>query len=122
MNMKKRSISQSLIATAAALALTLTVTPAPADPPPHAPAHGYRHQQFHGYDLVYDQGIGVYVVADLDHQYFLDGLFFKWSDGNWFVRVSPDDEWKPRPPGTIPPGLAKKYRNLQAPAKPKRRP
>ena len=27
-------------------------------PPPHAPAHGYRHKQ-HGVELVYDSGRGV---------------------------------------------------------------
>ena len=30
-------------------------------PPPHAPAHGYRHKHQHGVELEYDSGIGAYI-------------------------------------------------------------
>ncbi len=38
-------------------------------PPSHAPAHGYRNkehkQRYKGIDLVFDTGLGVYVVVDM---------------------------------------------------------
>ncbi|MEE9551944.1 MAG: hypothetical protein V3V89_02760, partial [Gammaproteobacteria bacterium] len=48
-------------------------------PPPHAPAHGYRHKH-HGHDLEFDSHLGVYVVVGLASVYFLDGLYYKVTD------------------------------------------
>ncbi len=30
-------------------------------PPPHAPAHGYRHKHQHGHDMEYNSDAGAYV-------------------------------------------------------------
>ncbi len=52
-------------------------------PPPHAPAHGYRHHQ-HGVDLVFDSGIGVYVIIGHPGIYFYNGLYLNFGPtGHW---------------------------------------
>ena len=38
-------------------------------PPAHARAHGYRRKQVHGYDLVYDSSLGLYVVVGMSDCY-----------------------------------------------------
>lgn len=62
-------------------------------PPPHAPAHGYRHRHHHsGVDLVFDSGLGVYVVAGLGH-YFHGGRFYRWHKNAWQVSVKARGPW-----------------------------
>ena len=62
-------------------------------PPPHAPAHGYRHRHRHsGVDLVFDSGLGVYVVAGLGH-YFYNDKFYRWHDGVWQISVHARGPW-----------------------------
>ncbi|MFQ5585276.1 MAG: hypothetical protein ACE5GF_00390, partial [Thermodesulfobacteriota bacterium] len=39
-------------------------------PPPHAPAHGYRHKHRHGVELMFDGGLGVYIAVGLSGIYF----------------------------------------------------
>jgi len=89
-------------------------------PPPHAPAHGYRHKH-HGRDLVFDRELGVYVVVGLRDVWFLDGSYFRVSGENWEVSVGTPDHWRvasveivparlktKRHPHGGPPGQAKK--------------
>jgi hypothetical protein len=55
-------------------------------PPPHAPAHGYRrkHKARHGHvELVYDSGLGVYVVVGWPVHYFHDGRFYRVREHRW---------------------------------------
>ena len=46
-------------------------------PPPHAPAHGYRHKHQHGVELVYSSELGVYVVVGFPNHYFSEGHYFR---------------------------------------------
>jgi hypothetical protein len=62
-------------------------------PPPHAPAHGYRHKH-RNRDLVYDANIGVYVVVGLPDVWFLDGSYFRWYGERWEMGVSVDGPWR----------------------------
>jgi hypothetical protein len=51
-------------------------------PPPHAPAHGYRHH--HGpVDLRWDAHLGVYVVIGHPHHFFHDGRYYRRSGDHW---------------------------------------
>jgi hypothetical protein len=51
-------------------------------PPPHAPAHGYRHA--HGpVDLRWDEHLGVYVVIGHPHHFFLDGRYYRRAGDAW---------------------------------------
>jgi hypothetical protein len=79
-------------------------------PPPHAPAHGYRrkhHDAHHGGDLelVFDSGLGVYVVIGFPSHYWLDGTYYRDRSGSFELAASIDGPWSAS--GTLPPGLAK---------------
>jgi len=63
-------------------------------PPPHAPAHGHRHKfERDSVDLVFDSGLGVYVVVDLVDVFFQDGRYYRCEEGNWWVSPRPRDGW-----------------------------
>lgn len=75
-------------------------------PPPHAPAHGYRHKHRNdGVELVFDSGRGVYVVINYPNHYFLDGVYFRLHDSGWFVSTSIRGEWKAAKAYQVPKGL-----------------
>jgi len=64
-------------------------------PPPHAPAHGYRHK--HAKDnvtLVYDNDIDVYVVAGYKDCYYSAGQYFRLVSGSWEWSVTIEGKWK----------------------------
>lgn len=80
-------------------------------PPPHAPAHGYRrkhHDQHHGGDveLVFDSGLGVYVVVGFPSHYWLEGTYYREQGGSFQVAASIDGPWTAS--RSLPPGLAGK--------------
>lgn len=78
-------------------------------PPPHAPAHGYRHKhKTKGVELVYDSGCGVYVVIGLPDHYYYDGHFFRIRGAQWEVSLNTADGWEPVYGESIPPGLRTK--------------
>jgi hypothetical protein len=81
-------------------------------PPPHAPAHGYRHKHHThagSVDLVFDSGLGVYVVVGWPDHYWSDDHYYRWVDGGWLRSAHLDGGWAACSSGRIPPGLAKKH-------------
>ncbi len=85
-------------------------------PPPHAPAHGYRRKQQQAYHhqggdakLAFDSDLGVYVVLDLPHHYYFDGVYLRIEDGHWYGSSHLDGGWRPRAGSSLPPGLLKKH-------------
>ena len=87
-------------------------------PPPHAPAHGYRHKHHaHGQDveLVFDSAVGLYVVVGWPEHYWHDGHYYRHVDGAWQVSVQLDDGWSSASGKRLPPGLAKKHRGRKGP-------
>jgi hypothetical protein len=85
-------------------------------PPPHAPAHGYRrkHEQaYHAHtgsvELVFDSGLGVYMVVGMSDYYYWNNTYLRISDGHWWVSTYLDGEWRPRDAGSLPNGLKAKY-------------
>lgn len=71
-------------------------------PPPHAPAHGYRHKH-QGHDLDYDVKIGVYMVVNVPDTYFYDDLYIRLSsDGRWMVSARLNHGWRPAASHEIP--------------------
>lgn len=76
--------------------------PGPADsryhkkgPPPHAPAHGYRHKHRDGNTLVYEKQIGAYVVVNIPDTYFGNDLYIRLSTtGEWMVSATLDGGWR----------------------------
>ena len=78
-------------------------------PPPHAPAHGYRHKHHqHGVDLVFDSEYGVYAVVGRTGHYFYDDHFYRLLDGGWAVSVRLDGGWVGIESGKLPKGLTKR--------------
>lgn len=74
-------------------------------PPPHAPAHGYRAKQPDGVALVFDSGLGVYVVAGREDHYFKDEKYYRYRSGAWEVSVRLEGPWMPTSEDSLPPGL-----------------
>lgn len=74
-------------------------------PPPHAPAHGYRHKHGHGTELVFDSRVGVYVVGGRSDHYYDSGSWYRHVDGAWQVSIELDGPWRfvsvHRLPGTL---------------------
>lgn len=73
-------------------------------PPPHAPAHGHRRKQVCGVELVFDAGLGLYVVVGHPDHYYCDGHFYRLTAGVWEMSLRFDGGWalttgKPLPPG-----------------------
>jgi hypothetical protein len=79
-------------------------------PPPHAPAHGYRHK-YHNHDLVYDANLGVYIVLGFTDYYFLDDIYYHHRHDGWYYSRDFDRDWRQYKDKRLPPGLAKKYRD-----------
>jgi len=80
-------------------------------PPPHAPAHGYRHK-YNDHDLVYDSHLGVYIVVGLHDHYFTDDVYYRWTDHGWYTSRYIDKDWYAyREEDKLPPGLRKKYKH-----------
>lgn len=77
-------------------------------PPPHAPAHGYRHKHKHGVELIFDAGLGVYIVVGYPNYYFYDDLYYHYHNGMWHASHILDGQWKVITNKKLPPGLQKK--------------
>lgn len=104
--MRKLRIEVLLVAVAFAAA-PLCVTVALADPPPHAPAHGWRNKQLKKHhhftsgrkhyaqgpdgarvEFVWDDDNGVYVAVTLAKTFYSDGKYFRVRSGHW--QTAPD--------------------------------
>ena len=84
-------------------------------PPPHAPAHGYRHKH-QGTTLAFDAKVGVYVVVGHADLFYSDGRFLRLDTGSWQVSASLSGPWKAYSLASVPSGLRKAH-----PLKAKRR-
>ena len=73
-------------------------------PPAHAPAHGHRRKHVAGVELVFDTGLGVYVVVGHPDHYYHEGYFYRLTGSVWEMSLKIDGGWaftsgKPLPPG-----------------------
>jgi hypothetical protein len=74
-------------------------------PPPHAPAHGYRHKHHGGEELVYRSDIGVYVVVGYPDYYFKRDRYYRLNRDSWEFSLSLEGKWKPVSRKKLPKGL-----------------
>lgn len=73
-------------------------------PPPHAPAHGYRHK--HGnVVLVYESSLELYRVDGHDGYYFHEGSYYRVHKGGWQVGAGFEGPWKACSASKLPKGL-----------------
>jgi hypothetical protein len=77
-------------------------------PPPHAPAHGYRHKHHQGVEMVFDAELGVYVVVGRKDHFFYKDCFYRLVNGSWEMSVRIDAGWAGIASDHLPRGLAKK--------------
>jgi hypothetical protein len=70
-------------------------------PPPHAPAHGYRHKH-RGVVLVYEASLDVYRVQRHSGVYFYGSYFYRSHDGGWQVSIGVEGPWRPVPDYRLP--------------------
>ena len=84
-------------------------------PPPWAPAHGYRrkHQRAYQYrqdtvDLVFDSGLGVYIVVGIPNYYYWNGVYIRLNSGQWSRAPYLDARWVPCPFDELPGNLRSK--------------
>jgi hypothetical protein len=102
--------------------VVFTKTPVPSveanrhGPPPHAPAHGYRHKHADGVVLVYESGIGVYVVEGYTDIYFYGGNYYRLYKGGCKISDHVNGPWHEVAAKKLPPGLRKK---LESPGRDK---
>jgi len=79
-------------------------------PPPHAPAHGHRARHPRdGVELVFDSGLGVYVVADWPDTYWAVDHYVRWSNGVWTTSASLKIGWAVVSSEQVPAGLVTRY-------------
>lgn len=93
-------------------------------PPPHAPAHGYRHKHSHGgrnLELVFDSDLGIYVVVGVPDRYYWDGYYLRFDGDQWYGSVDLDHGWEPRSSDSLP-SDTKKKRKRNAKAKGRKNP
>ena len=64
-----------------------------AGPPPHAPAHGYRHKHNDNVELVFDNNLGVYVVVGYPDHYHDGKRYYRWARGQWQMSARLDGVW-----------------------------
>jgi hypothetical protein len=77
-------------------------------PPPHAPAHGYRRKhrvEHRDVELVFDSGLGVYVVVGIPNCYFDDHRFYRLEHGVWKAAPDVKGTWTSVAESDLPPGL-----------------
>ena len=93
-------------------------------PPPHAPAHGYRHKHAaHGVQLVFNAELGVYGVSGHSGHYFSDDHYYRLKDGIWSVSLTLDSGWARVSEHKLPAGLRSgkaakhKHKRRSVPAK-----
>ena len=73
-------------------------------PPPHAPAHGYRHK-YQEVELVYDSQRGVYVVIDFPNHYYFKGHYYRLGEIQWEIGVNLEGPWEYISYDKLPEGL-----------------
>lgn len=89
------------------VASAFLLTDSKADPPPWAPAHGYRYKHADGVDLIFDSGLGLYIVANFPNIYFSRDHFYRWKDDKWERSTRFNGPWDIIGTEQLPPGLQK---------------
>ena len=85
-------------------------------PPPHAPAHGYRHK-YQGVKLVYDSDSGVYVVINFPLYFYSKGNFYRLKAEQWQTSVNVRGPWKLTDREQLPPGLLQYVEKIKTKSK-----
>jgi hypothetical protein len=77
-------------------------------PPAHAQAHGYHRKQVAGVELIFDSGLGLYMVDGYPDHYYHNGYFYRLNDAVWEMSLQPNTGWSCVSISSLPPGLQAK--------------
>ena len=86
-------------------------------PPAHAKAHGYRRKQIAGVELIFDSGLGLYVVSGHPDHYYHDGHFYRLHGSIWEISLRPDGGWSCVSVHSLPRGLHTKQTKAKGKSK-----
>jgi len=89
-------------------------------PPPHAPAHGYRHKHRHhgeNLELVFDSDAGVYIVIGVPDRYYWNGYYLRIDGEQWYASVNLDSGREARRDDSLPAGVRKHAKQQKAKSK-----
>jgi hypothetical protein len=79
-------------------------------PPPWAPAHGYRHKHHdHGVELVFDAGLGVYLVAGHRYHFYDRSHYYRLHKGSWQISAHLRGPWRHVALYDVPRGLQRHH-------------
>ena len=78
------------------------------EPPPRAPAHGYRHH-YRGITLVFDRSLDCYVVHGHPDHYFYLGHYYRFHDGRWQRGTRLQGTWRLVDADTLSSGLRHRH-------------
>lgn len=87
------------------LSLLLTPLYAYADPPPQAPAHGFRAKAGDGTDVVFDRVFGAYAVPRQIRTYWSGDRFLRFMDGAWLAAPALAGPWELVASASVPTSL-----------------
>ena len=73
-------------------------------PPPHAPAHGYRHKH-DNVVLEYNSALEVYVVSGWSNHYFYKDRYYRTTNSGWEITAKFDGPWTSVSTKKLPKGL-----------------
>lgn len=77
-------------------------------PPPRTPAHGYRYRFEDGLIIVFDSGLGLYIVDRRPGWYWYDGHFYRHQRDRWDYSPRFDGPWHSITRDRLPPGLRRR--------------
>ncbi|MCH7548271.1 MAG: hypothetical protein IH969_01830 [Candidatus Krumholzibacteriota bacterium] len=89
-------------------------------PPPHAPAHGYRHKHSDGVTLVFQASLGVYVVSGHRDVYFHKDRYYRIYNGGFQTSKKVKGPWNKTSSKKVPKGLQKEFTSRQSKGKRKK--
>jgi hypothetical protein len=97
----------SACSSSARYSTTAAVEPAKKNgPPPHAPAHGYRHKHENN-TLVFDSRLDLYIVKGYSNYYFHHNRYYRDTRSGWEFTAHIEGPWKPIATKNLPKGLRK---------------
>lgn len=84
---------------------TMTTKSDKKGPPPHAPAHGYRHKHSDGVVLVFEASLGVYAVSGHTNLYYYKDRYYRQHNRRWQTSGHFEGPWRNSPDSIVPQGL-----------------
>lgn len=83
--------------------------------PPHPP-HGYGYV-YGGVDMVFDSGLGLYIVTGYPDCYFFGGRYYRYHAPYWEYSPHLNGPWRLEPYESLPPSLRGRHEYIAPPGR-----